>query len=251
MYFLTSISIFLAILVAEASPLVYGDRALTEDFVKIIKVLDGMQVGNCVDANPTLPLCDTEPALPAPSHGLKLKFVALGRGTQNYTCASSEESASPVAVGAVATLFDASCLVSHSPTILHELPSAVSKVSSDALGLLAMLLGQMTSRTSSGLILGEHYFTAKGAPMFDLRLGGHKDWIQAKKGSSVPAASQSSSDSKDGDQNVPWLKLGFADGLGIREVYRIHTSGGQPPASCKGQKESFDVEYAAEYWFYG
>ncbi|RHZ46654.1 uncharacterized protein CDV56_104344 [Aspergillus thermomutatus] len=217
MYFLTSISIFLAIIVAEASPLVHGNRVLTEVFVKITKALDGIQVGNCVDANPTLPLCDMNPALPAPSHGLKLKLVALGRGTQNYTCSSSDESASPVAVGAVATLFDASCLVSHSPTILHELPSAMSKVSTDALGLFAMLLGQMTSRTSSGLILGEHYFTGTGAPMFDLRIGGHKDWIRAKEGSSVPAPSQSSSHSKDGDQNVPWLQLGFADGLGIRQ----------------------------------
>ncbi|GFF59292.1 hypothetical protein IFM53868_10550 [Aspergillus udagawae] len=251
MYFLTSISIFLAINVAEASPLIYRNRVLTEDFIKITKALDGIQVGNCIDVNLTLPLCDTEPALPAPSNGLKLKFVALGRGTQNYTCLSSDGSASPVAVGAVATLFDASCLVSHSPTILHELPSAMSKVSTDALGLFAMLLGQMTSRTSSGLILGEHYFTGTGAPMFDLRIGGHKDWVQAKKGSSVPAPSQLSAHSKDGDHNVPWLKLGFAEGLGIREVYRVHTSGGQPPTSCKGQKESFEVEYAAEYWFYG
>ncbi|KAF7167529.1 hypothetical protein CNMCM5623_000853 [Aspergillus felis] len=251
MYFVTCIFIFLAINVAEASPLVYGNRVLTEDFVKITEALDGIQVGNCVEVNTTLPLCDTEPALPAPSHGLKLRFVALGRGTQNYTCSSSDGSASPVAVGAAATLFDASCLVSNSPTIFHELPSAMSKVSTDALGLFAVLLGQMTSRTSSGLILGEHYFTSTGDPMFDLRIGGHRDWIQAKKGSSVPAPSQLSSHSRDGGHNVPWLKLGFADGLGIREVYRIHTSGGQPPASCKGQKESFEVEYAAEYWFYG
>ncbi|PKX99187.1 DUF3455 domain-containing protein [Aspergillus novofumigatus IBT 16806] len=250
MYFSTFISIFLAI-VTEASPLARGSRVLTEDFVKITKELDGIQVGNCADINPTIPLCDTKPALPAPSHGMKLKFVALGRGTQNYTCSLSDKSTSPVAIGAVATLFDASCLASHNSAILHGLPSAMSKVSTDALGLFAMLLGQMTSRTSSGLILGEHYFTGTGAPMFDLRIGGHKDWLQAKKGSSVPAPSQVSSHSKDGEDNVPWLKLGFADGLGIREVYRIHTSGGQAPTSCKGQKESFEVEYAAEYWFYG
>ncbi|GAQ06396.1 uncharacterized oxidoreductase YjmC [Aspergillus lentulus] len=242
MYSLTSISIFLAIIVVEASPLARGNLVLTEGFVKITEALDGIQVGNCVGINPTIPLCDTKPALPAPSHGLKLKFVALGRGTQNYTCLPSDKSASPAAVGAVATLFDASCLASHNPTILHDLPAAMSKVSTDALGLFAMLLNQMTSRTSSGLILGEHYFTDTGAPMFDLRIGGHKDWLQAKKGSSVPAPSQISSHSKEGDHNVPWLKLGFADGSGIREVYRIHTSGGQPPASCKGQKESIESE---------
>lgn len=218
---------------------------------EVTKALDGIQVGNCAYVDPTIPLYDTKPTLPAPSRGLKLKYVALGRGTQNYTCSSSDKSASPVAIGAVATLFDASCLASHNPSILHELPSAMRTVSTDALGLFAMLLSQMTSRTSSGLILGEHYFTGTGAPMFDLRIGGHKDWLQAKKGSSVPAPSQSSSHSKEGDHSVPWLKLGFADGLGIREVYRIHTSGGQPPASCKGQKESIEVEYAAEYWFYG
>ncbi|CRK45450.1 hypothetical protein BN1723_006616 [Verticillium longisporum] len=33
-------------------------------------------------------------------------------------------------------------------------------------------------------------------------------------------------------------------------IYRLTTAGGSPPSSCAGQPESFQVQYAAAYWFY-
>lgn len=41
------------------------------------------------------------------------------------------------------------------------------------------------------------------------------------------------------------------DGFVSQEVYRVHTSGGQPPSTCRKEQKEFQVEYAAEYWFYG
>jgi Protein of unknown function (DUF3455) len=34
------------------------------------------------------------------------------------------------------------------------------------------------------------------------------------------------------------------------EMYRVEMVGGKVPAICAGQPDSFDIEYAAQYWFY-
>lgn len=60
---------------------------------------------------------------------------------------------------------------------------------------------------------------------------------------------------------MPWLKLQTQNPNGdvrpednkggVREVYRVNTAGGAAPATCVGQKAAFEVQYAAEYWFFG
>lgn len=39
--------------------------------------------------------------------------------------------------------------------------------------------------------------------------------------------------------------------INSQEVYRVVTFQGSAPSTCAGQKERFQVDYAAEYWFYG
>lgn len=70
-----------------------------------------------------------------------------------------------------------------------------------------------------------------------------------KKLAAVPAP--------DATKNVAWLKLGAvatgaADGsTRVKEVYRVRTVGGVPPATCEGvQGGALTVEYAAIYHFY-
>jgi hypothetical protein len=55
-----------------------------------------------------------------------------------------------------------------------------------------------------------------------------------------------------GNGAVPWLKLVAVAGAtgGLQEVYRLNTAGGAAPATCAGQASSFEIQYAAEYWFY-
>ena len=66
----------------------------------------------------------------------------------------------------------------------------------------------------------------------------------------------------DGSTAVPWLKLmvvgeGTVGGDaavagGVKEVYRVNTAGGNAPSSCEGRVgETFEMQYAAEYWFFG
>ncbi|CAG8189568.1 unnamed protein product [Penicillium salamii] len=223
--------------------------ALASSFTHIYHQLDNIHLGNCSLANAAMPLNATKPPLPAPSANLTLKYVALGRGTQNYTCPSNSSSnrrsiVKPEATGAVATLFDASCLAAASGSLLHEVSPLISTTPLGSLAFMAALVAQGTRSTN--LIIGEHYFNGDGDPLFDLTLSGSKSWIATNKEAAVPAPNSTSGSSND----VPWLKLGYKKGHGI-EVYRVVTSLGNPPSTCAGQNATILVPYAAEYWFYG
>ncbi|OOF99505.1 hypothetical protein ASPCADRAFT_126415 [Aspergillus carbonarius ITEM 5010] len=211
----------------------------TSVFTTTISTLQDLDLTSCSLNHTTLTLSSNQTALPSPSSNLTLQYVALGRGIQNYTCLSSSP-AKPTSVGALATLFDASCLVSSDQRLLHRIPPLLQDIPLETLDFFASV-ASLAGPDSA--ILGEHYFTASGVPFFDLRLGGNDDWVAAKKVASVgsPAASM----------DVPWLKLVGVEGMGISEVYRVYTAGGMNPATCEGMKGEFSVDYAAEYWFYG
>ena len=186
-----------------------GPLRIATMFSRISNELDHLNLGNCSISNASIPLNDTSTSLPHPSSGLNLKYIALGRGTQNYTCENSTASAIPVAVGAAATLFDASCIAAKSLTLLHELPAVIGSTPLGSLAFLVDLLGYSTE--TPDLILGEHYFNAAGDPVLDLRLSGLSDWVVATKNASVDAPQIS----KTVNQNVAWLELDRKRGKGI------------------------------------
>ncbi|OXV10487.1 hypothetical protein Egran_01759 [Elaphomyces granulatus] len=195
-----------------------------------------LSIGGCSLNKVSPPLNYTSPKLDGPSPGLSLKYVALGRGTQNYTCSKAASNVVPTSIGAVATLFDASCLAACRPDILNAMPAVLVQIPDDA----AAAAGDV-----SGILLADHYFADNSTPTFDFRPYGHPDWIQAKRLQGVPAPANSIPGS------VPWLKLGYKAGSGIKEVYRVFTAGGNPPANCENQTSTLEVDYAAQYWFYG
>ncbi|KAL2268530.1 hypothetical protein VTJ83DRAFT_3376 [Remersonia thermophila] len=201
------------------------------------------------------PVCDLNrvslPAaaskLPSPSPGLKLKHIAIGRGTQNYTCDPSAPSEAPSAFGAVATLFDASCLVATQPDVAAALGRAAlyfALAQSEAEGRLVPA-ATVAAAARSGL----HYFSDPTTPFFGVgRVG---DFF-GKKDAAAPAPAGAFKGLQ-GEGAVPWLKLvAKQPGAGsLQEVYRVETVGGSAPATCEGMPESFTVEYATQYWFYG
>ncbi|KAJ6028157.1 hypothetical protein N7540_003733 [Penicillium herquei] len=222
-----------------------GPLSLATAFSRISTELDSLSLGNCSTPHAVMPLNNTLVQLPKPSSGLTLKHIAIGRGTQNYTCANSTSAAVPVSIGAAATLFDASCVATKSMNLLHEMPAVIGSSPVGSLAFLAELLSHSTN--SSNLILGEHYFNAAGDPVLDLRLSGLSDWVVASKTASVNAPQCSST----AVQNVAWLQLDRLYGNGIEEVYRVETYQGSAPATCSGLNKTVVVQYAAEYWFYG
>ncbi|KAI9932031.1 hypothetical protein ASPWEDRAFT_489058 [Aspergillus wentii DTO 134E9] len=196
-------------------------------------------------------VCDTSKiALPANASGLpspsgqKPIYVGVGRGTQNYTCESATSDSSPVAVGAVASLYNVTCIAANYPDIANMLPNLAYKV-------------PLTADISAALghtdidLLGHHFFTGS-VPTFNLdTTPDHQYGIAfTKKDSSMNAPAGS----VQGDNGaVAWLYLTATNGTvgDYESVYRVQTAGGSPPKTCENQPSTITVQYAANYYFYG
>ena len=183
--------------------------------------------------------------LPPPSSGLTLKHVTLGRGVQNYTCTAGV--ATPVAQGAIATLFDITPLATTAAGnfLLTYLP---------AMAVYQKLpTGQAVNTvqypgTDRLVVIGKHFFDSAGTPVFDLYTTGEK--LLAKKvGQAAPPPNANAGPA--GTGAVLWLKLDDKGGSkGLKEVYRVVTAGGNATPACK-KAGAMSIEYATEYWFYG
>ncbi|KAI0124378.1 hypothetical protein BJ170DRAFT_639192 [Xylariales sp. AK1849] len=198
------------------------------------------------------PVCDLSKAsmpvapvaLPPPSAGLTLKHVAVGRGTQNYTCDVANATAIPVAIGAVATLFNASCVISTYP----DLANIITKMA-----LQFNLTDDESKLGPSNLaISGKHFFTNTTTPFFNLDRPNLTLGEAACAKLNSTSAPTDAAKGPDGASAVPWLKLQTRVGAtgDLEEIYRVQTAGGSAPATCNGMAASFEVQYSAQYWFW-
>lgn len=202
------------------------------------------------------PVCDlskatlprVEPPLPPPSAGLVLKHVAIGRGTQVYQCDLTNSTAVPKAVGAIATLFNVSCIAATYPDLAAMLPRVALEFN--------LTQSEVTKKLapSNLAISGEHFFTNATTPFFKVEIAPNQVIGEAKcaKEAGVPAPKEAGK-GQQGEAAVAWLKLKTLEGAtgGLKEVYRVETAGGSPPATCAGMPADFQVQYATQYWFYG
>ncbi|KAI1436015.1 hypothetical protein GGR50DRAFT_263162 [Xylaria sp. CBS 124048] len=203
------------------------------------------------------PVCDLSkaqiptgatPSLPAPQEGLVLEHVAIGRGVQNYTCDPSKPDAAPTQIGALATLFNASCIASAYPDLLQAFPKLALQFD---LPLPATSEDEMMGPTNL-LVSGKHFFTNTTTPFFDLNTSRrHLGEAPCAKLDSSNAPSDAPK-GPNGEAAVPWLRLGAESDAtgGLKEIYRVETAGGGAPATCQGMPAAFEVQYAAQYWFF-
>ena len=170
--------------------------------------------------------------------------MTLGRGTQNYTCASP--SATPASIGANATLWDLSPLLNWIPP-----PWGLKAVLASPRLAINVATDKVPSVVAAQAI-GHHYFNGGKQPTFDL---GKKGLLVAKKVGDIPAPT----DAAPGPLNEPsqdngavdWLNLVDAGGsIGLNAVYRVECAGGKAPTTCDKAGPLFQ-EYACLYWFYG
>lgn len=202
----------------------------------------------CPVSNATLSVPSNQTAVTVPTG--TPTYIALGVGVQNYTCGSTGTFAS---TGAVAKLFDISCLVNTS--VFPVIQDIVYAMSGNVKGQ-ALVSRIQTALKSESSVLGDHYFIPNPAvngtgltPVFDFRAGVKKGdpsgYISVKKlgGTASPA----------GSSNVDWLMLqnigGTIGGKLANTVMRVDTKAGQPPASCT-PNATVSVAYTAKYWFY-
>ena len=191
--------------------------------------------------DPTIPSTNTGTDLPSPASTLALKYVALGRGTQNYSCTAP--SAVPTAVGAAAVLFDITDLARANSSVMKNLTTEAVYIPFDPL--------TSTEFSIPGIYwlgyLGHHFFNAASVPTFDLSAVG--DILYGNKTASVAAPSDAS-EGPDDTGAIPWLQLqDKAGSVGLKEVYRVETAGGNAYATCAAAGIQ-TVDYAAQYWFY-
>ena len=213
------------------------------------------------DSNSYLNKTDTvtgPSSLPAPLANLTLKHITVGHGIQNYTC-QSNLSSTPLALGAVATLYDVTALAFLSSTTTSQIPALAASLP------LTPALIPNTPLVIPGLasfpVLGFHFFASNGTPVFDLSMTGEK--MFSKKVAGIKAPSNSSAgitmSGTPGLGAVDWLALtdlGVGSGsVGLKEVYRVDTAGGNPPVDCLGGGlvvgSMVGVPYSAGYYFYG
>ena len=162
----------------------------------------------------------------------------------------------PAAVGALATLYNASCIAAAYPDILDLLPRVVLPFN-----LTDNTITDYSTRLfpTNLKVSGHHYFLTTTTPFFNLDtpMGQIGQAPFAKNNTQgAPTGTVAGSDADDrgqqGEAAVAWLKLVAKEGAtgGLQEVYRLQTVGGSPPATCAGMPATFTVQYAAQYWFY-
>ncbi|KAF2256861.1 hypothetical protein BU26DRAFT_387491, partial [Trematosphaeria pertusa] len=148
-----------------------------------------------------------------PSADLELALIALGQGTQNYTCANA--TSAPAAIGALANLFNASCAVAN---------NALGSVQEDA-------------------AIGMHFFVDSTTPDFDI-IGLGNTQMKKVESMAAPQATDVPWLRLEAQQQ--------GTTSAVKQVYRLNTVGGVAPTSCDGQTAGsvVTVEYQAQYWIY-
>jgi hypothetical protein len=172
---------------------------------------------------------------------MSIKHVTIGHGIQNFTCASVN--ATPVAIGALANLYDATTLAFSNETALATAPSAAA--------FLPLVLSSNNSLSIPGLgtfpHIGQHFFTPALVPTFVFPDLG--EMLSGKTLATINAP-DGSNPGPSGTGATTWLDLGDKGGsMGLSGVYRVLTAGGLPSKTCQGQNGSFSIPYAATYWF--
>ncbi|KZP25028.1 hypothetical protein FIBSPDRAFT_783924 [Athelia psychrophila] len=178
------------------------------------------------------------------------EYIGLGVGVQNYTCNTT--SSTYVLFGAVAELFDLSCIFSES-TFGSVQDSAFNAwtAAADTVDVFEII----TDLIADPAILGQHYYVdnpapAPGAsaesPKFDftsaVEKGNSNAFVVGAKVGDLPAPT--------GPSDIDWVQLKEVAGQLAGTVFRTNTRGGQPPKSCSASSPPVSIKYAAKYWFF-
>jgi hypothetical protein len=166
----------------------------------------------------------------------------LGVGVQNYTCNST---GSFVSVGAVAQLFDISCLYGKPGFSTIQDTAYDDWAACSSINPLEHKLVQKVEEKFKVQLLGQHYFvnqTGKLVPVWDLRsTGGPNAIVFAQKVKDIP--------SPDGSSNIDWLELKGVSGGLANEIYRVETVKGPAPSTCTPGTYA-SVKYTSIYLFF-
>jgi len=161
-----------------------------------------------------------------------------------------------VATGAVAEIFDISCLASTRSKLVSTIHNDLFNFwNSSRAGSVTIqqLIETLPNVVPANLILSQHYFIRNAAggisPVWDFRAtqkfkGVENAVFVGRALANIPDVNPT--------KNIPWLHIGKVSGDISDEIYRIYTVGGVAPSSCvSGTTKDISVKYTSQYWFYG
>ena len=162
-----------------------------------------------------------------PASNKTLALLALGRGTFNYSCEHAEPANAPAYIEQYTELYDATPFLPLLVDIeilrtyvqqLYEYDYGdVKNTSLECIGAI-------------GTLDGTAVVTLYEIDTFEANL------VETLPSPDDPATNGLWAHSRSPEND--W------------EMYRVQMVGGAVPATCDGQTGTFDIEYAAEYWFY-
>ncbi|CAL1699293.1 unnamed protein product [Somion occarium] len=220
---------------------------LTTVFASLTLAAPSLKSG-CDVSHVVIPLPAGQTQLVAPTTTTP-RFIGIAAGVQNYTCAATGTYTN---VGAVAEIFDVSCL---DPGLFVKATDIVSSVWEKApKGVTPQKVIKDLAVIGSPIVLGQHYFitnpiTGTGlSPKWDFTsasLAGHPDaFVVGARTGDLPSPT-------DPTENIDWLSLDGVQGNLADQIFRIETRKGQPPSSCTPGTPDISVRYASQYWFFG
>ncbi|TFK29623.1 hypothetical protein FA15DRAFT_663774 [Coprinopsis marcescibilis] len=169
-------------------------------------------------------------------------YVTLGVGVQNYTCNAEGKYVS--AAGAVATLYDLSCL--GGTPLFDAIDDLIYGLFVDSDldrpdSSIVESIGKFNDK-SNAFSFGEHFFSISPSgngtsPVWDMRSAGPKK-LRGNPDAYVLGAGVGRIPAPEGAKNVDWLQVKQVEGKLATTVYRTHTRGGPAPASVRVSVES-------------
>lgn len=167
-------------------------------------------------------------SLSAPIAGKTLKQLTLGRGTFTYTCADTDPTNQASYLSESVDLYDVAAILPFLPSeaTLHSLVPQFYAYDYSELS--------NSSLKCVGNVYTDHGATMTALYNFD----------------TFPVVVQASVNPPDSAAfNAKWVYSTTLDNAW--EVYRVETYGGATPPTCKDHNGTFELGFAAEYWFYG
>ncbi|KAJ7868320.1 hypothetical protein B0H13DRAFT_1058482 [Mycena leptocephala] len=172
-------------------------------------------------------------------------FILLGVGVQNYTCSGTTYAS----IGAVASLFDISCL-DHTSKFSTIQTTAYTIWEHVPAGVPSAVIGALVGAPH---LDGFHYFVPSPSgtgisPKWDFTstgkfAGNSTAYVIGAKVGDILAPS-------DPATNIDWLELDGVQGDLASVIFRIDTVAGQPPTSCVSGSSPISVKYTAKYYLY-
>lgn len=151
--------------------------------------------------------------------------------------------AKPVAIGALATLYNASCIAATNPQRLATIPNSALQSNPNSDNEDEFVLENLD-------VSGQHFFLDNTTPFFTLDTAAMQlGQASCTRNASVAAPADAPiGQGGEGFGAVAWLQLLTKPGAtgNLEEVYRLNTAGGKPPPNCSNMAATFEVQYAAE-----